>query len=411
MISRTDGTGTDPWRSVAGRSLVLVGVVLLAFNLRPAAVSVGPVLTEIRDALGMSSTVAGVLTALPVVSFAVFGALAPRVAKRFGAHRTTLVALLAVTAGIVLRSQVGSTAGFLLLSLLALAGMATGNVVMPSLVRLHFPRHVGLVTATYSTALAVGLTTASLTTAPIATTYDDWRAGILTWGLTAAVAAVPWVLLALRETPDTATGDDQGAGARYTLRQVAGTRLGRRMAMFFGFQSLMAYSIYGWFAEVYRDAGFSRDEAGVLLGVIAGISIPLSFLLPVLAARLSDLRPMVWSVVLCYPVGYLGLAFAPAPLAYLWALLVGIGASTFPLVLAMIALRARTPAGTAALSGFTQSAGYVIAIVGPFGMGVLHDLTGGWSTGLVVLTVLVAPLLWAALQVAPQQHVEDELDA
>ncbi|GGF58233.1 putative MFS transporter [Marmoricola endophyticus] len=413
MTSRTglgDDAPLDPWRSRGGRALVLVGLVLLAFNLRPAAVSVGPVLSEIRSALGMSSTVAGVLTALPVVSFAAFGALAPRVAAKVGPHRTTLVALVAVCAGIVLRSRVDSTVGFLLLSLLALAGMATGNVVMPSLVRLHFRRHVGLVTATYSTALAVGLTTASLTTAPIATAYDDWRAGILTWGLTAAVAAVPWVLLALRETPATPepTQTPQ-AGASYTLRQVAGTRLGRRMAMFFGFQSLMAYSIYGWFAEIYRDAGFSRDEAGVLLGVIAGISIPLSFLLPVLAARLENLRPMVWTVVLCYPVGYLGLAFAPAPLAYLWAVLVGIGASTFPLVLAMIALRARTPGGTAALSGFTQSAGYVIAVVGPFGMGVLHDLTGSWSVGLVVLTVLVAPLLWAALQVAPQQYVEDEL--
>ena len=413
--STPTSTPTSTPAGTAGRALVVAGIVLLAFNLRPAAVSVGPVLAEIRGSLGMSSTVAGVLTALPVVSFAAFGALAPRLARRVGPHRLTLLALLGVVVGIAVRSRVDSATLFLLLSLLALAGMATANVLLPSLVRRHFPTRVGLVTAIYSTSLSVGLTSASVLTVPVASAYGDWRAGIAAWALTAAVAALPWVLLALRERPDRGPDrvPDRGVAteAAYTLRQVAGTRLGRRMALFFGLQSLMAYSIFGWFADIYRDSGFSRGEAGVLLGVITGVSIPLSFLLPLLAARLERLEPLIWTVLVCYPVGFLGLISSPVSLGYLWAVLVGIGSSTFPLVLAMIALRARTPQGTAALSGFTQSAGYLIAIVGPFGMGLLHDLSGSWTLPLLVLTVLVAPLVWAALQVAPQQFVEDELEA
>lgn len=393
-----------------GRGLVLVSIVLLAFNLRPAAVSIGPLLTEIRDALGMSSTTAGVLTALPVVAFAGFGALAPRVAHRLGPHRLVLLSLLAVAVGIAVRSRVGDSALFLLLSLLALAGMASANVLLPSLVRRHFPRNVGLVTAGYTTALAIGLTSASVLSVPVASAYDDWRAGIAVWSLTAAVAAVPWILLALREQPKQGTDAAGPSGPTYTLKQIAHTRLGRRMALYFGMQSLMAYSIFGWFANIYRDAGFSRDEAGILLGVITGVSIPLSFLLPVLASRLKNLEPLMWMVMVCYPIGFLGLISAPVTFAYPWAVLVGIGSSTFPLVLAMIALRARTPEGTAALSGFTQSAGYLIAIIGPFGVGVLHDLFNSWTVPLLALTVLVAPLLWAALQVAPQQYVEDELE-
>ena len=74
----------------AERILVVVGIVVLAFNLRPAAVSVGPVLAELTADLGMSSTAAGLLTTLPVLAFATFGMAAPGMASRVGVHRLTL---------------------------------------------------------------------------------------------------------------------------------------------------------------------------------------------------------------------------------------------------------------------------------------------------------------------------------
>ena len=84
-------------------------------------------------------------------------------------------------------------------------------------------------------------------------------------------------------------------------------------------------------------------------------------------------------MIACYPVGYVGLMIAPYSLAVLWAVLIGVGTCTFPLVLTLIGLRSRTPAGTAALSGFTQSAGYLLAALGPFAVGALYDATGGWT--------------------------------
>ena len=83
----------------AGKTLVIVGIIALAFNLRPAAVSVGPVLQEIIRDMHMSATVAGLLTAMPVIAFSSFGALAPGLARRMGAHRLTLVALVLVVLG------------------------------------------------------------------------------------------------------------------------------------------------------------------------------------------------------------------------------------------------------------------------------------------------------------------------
>jgi len=385
------------------RVLVLVGIVVLAFNLRPAAVSVGPVLDELTGELGMSGTVAGVLTTLPVLAFAGFGALAPGMARKIGVHRVTLVSLGAVVVGLGLRSWTEQVGLFLLMSLVALGGMATANVLLPSLVRLHFPHRVGLLTSIYSTSLALGLTLASVATVPLSEQLGSWRWGLLAWGLTALVAALPWLGLirhdrALADAPHT-----------ITLRMVARTKLGWAMAFFFGLQSLQAYSIFGWFAQVYRDAGFSAATAGLLLGVITAMSIPLSFLIPSVAARLHNQSWLIIGLIACYPVGYLGLIFAPVEGAWVWAVLVGTAASVFPLVLALIALRARTSEGTAALSGFAQSVGYLISAIGPFGMGVLYETTGGWTVPLTALLVLVVAQLAAGLMVARPAYIEDSL--
>ena len=153
--------------------------------------------------------------------------------------------------------------------------MASANVLLPSLVKLHFPDRVGLLTAIYSTALAIGLTSASVLTVPVSEAYDGWRSGLLVWAFTAAIAVLPW-LGAGRPRPPTPRRRRGPIG----LLDVARTRLGWLMALFFGLQSLQAYSIFGWFAELYRDAGFSAHTAGLLLGVITGVSIPLSFVIP-----------------------------------------------------------------------------------------------------------------------------------
>ena len=385
----------------AERILVVVGIVVLAFNLRPAAVSVGPVLDEITNGLQMSLTTAGVLTTLPVLAFAGFGALAPWLARVLGLHHVTLLALVAVVVGLGLRSQTGNVPLFLLLSLLALAGMATANVLLPSLVKLHFPDRVGLLTSIYTTSLALGLTLSSVLTVPMSEQFGSWRWGLFAWAGTAVVAALPWIGLLRHDRAPAAEAHG------ISLADVARTRLGWSMAMFFGLQSLQAYSVFGWFAQVYRDAGFSPATAGLLLGVITAMSIPLSFWLPALTARMENQSWLIAALVACYPVGYVGLIVAPVAGAWLWAVLVGIAASVFPVVLTLIGLRARTSEGTAALSGFTQSVGYLVAAVGPFGMGVLYDVTGGWTIPLVALLVLVVPQLVTGLMVARPSYIED----
>ncbi|HEY0952840.1 MFS transporter [Nocardioides sp.] len=383
--------------------LVLVGLVLLSFNLRPTAVSVGPVLAEVRDTFSMSGATAGLLTSLPVIAFAVFGALAPAAAHVIGIHRVTLLAILAAIAGLVGRVLTDQETLFLLLSLVALGGMAMANVLLPSLVKLHFPDHIGRVTAIYTTALSVGLTAALVLTVPISDAFGGWRWGLGAWAVLAVLAAAPWLsLIAHDRHLETAP-----RSIRYG--DVARTPLGVAMALFFGLQSLQAYVIFGWFAQLWRDSGYSATVAGLLAGVVAGMSIPLSLWLPNVLARSADPRRLMLTVIAAYPVGYIGLMVAPHALAPLWAVIVGVGTVTFPLILTLIGLRARTPQGTAALSAFTQSTGYLVAAVGPFLIGVIHDASDGWNLPLLVLLLLALPLFALAAYVARPMYVEDQL--
>jgi CP family cyanate transporter-like MFS transporter len=384
-------------------ALVLTGLVLLSFNLRPAAVSVGPVLEEVRDGLGMSGPEAGLLTSLPVLAFAVFGALAPTFARAVGVHRAATASLVALVAGLGGRAAAGTDLTFLLLSAVALAGMATANVLLPSLVKLHFPDRIGRATGIYTTALATGLTSAFLLTVPISHAFGSWRGGLGAWAVTGLVAVVPWVGLARH---DRHLERDRRS---ISFGDVARTRLGWAMVLVFGLQSLQAYSIFGWFAQLWRDNGYDADQAGLLVGIVAAVSIPLSLWLPAACARRDNQVGLILSVVGCYLVGYAMLLVDAHALAIPAAVLIGVGCCVFPLVLTLIGLRAHTPDGTAALSGFTQSLGYLMAALGPFLVGTIYDSTGGWTTPLWLLLVLVLPLMAVGAYVGRPAYLEDQL--
>ena len=278
--------------------------MLVSLNLRPAAVSVGPVLDEVSTALGLGGAGAGLLTTLPVLAFSTVGAVSPALAARFGPHRVTLVALGLLVAGLTGRVLTDSAAVFLGLSFLALAGMATSNVLLPSLVKRHFPDRIGLMTAVYTTSLALGLTAALTLTAPVsqALAGSTWRTGLGVWAGLAAVAALPWFLLWRLDHTATLT---RGRAGQVGWSDVARTRLGWTMAAFFGLQSIQAYAAFGWFAQLFRDSGYSATTAGLLVGILAGASIPTSLLVPWLAARRRDQRPIVAVLVSSYALGYL----------------------------------------------------------------------------------------------------------
>jgi CP family cyanate transporter-like MFS transporter len=183
------------------------------------------------------------------------------------------------------------------------------------------------------------------------------------------------------------------------------------MAVYFGLQALQAYVIAGWLPKILTDAGLSDTNAALQVAIVVAVSIPISAFTPSVVARLGEPYLLITGLTLCYAGGYLGLLLAPTTATWLWSVLLGIGGGAFPVALTLIALRARTPGGTTALSAFTQGGGYLLASIGPITLGALHDLTGAWQVPLLFLCGVLALHLWAGLAAARRRYLEDELAA
>ncbi|TMR15000.1 MFS transporter [Nonomuraea zeae] len=382
--------------------LLVLGIVLAALNLRTAVTSVGPLLDQLAGSLGMTSVGTGLLTTLPVLAFATVGAVTPTLARRIGEHRLLLLALVTLGVGMLVRSLAGSAPLFLLSSAVALSGGAVGNVLIPTLIKRHFPARTGIMTTVYTTALAAGTMLAAAATVPIERASGDWHIALGVWAALAAVAAIPWLAL-LRSEPERDTGS-RDLGIRGLVR----SRLAWMIAIYFGTQSMIAYIMFGWLATILTDSGFSTSQAGAVLGIFTALNIPVSILVPMVASRFRDQRPIVAGLVAFYAVGFAGLWAAPPSLALVSVVFVAVGMGSFPLALMMLALRTRTPESTAALSAFGQSAGYLISGAGPLLVGVLHQATGGWALPYTLIFVVLAAQLVTGLYAGRNRYLEDE---
>ncbi|MDX6738260.1 MFS transporter [Actinocorallia sp. A-T 12471] len=390
-----------PLRRATAAGPVVALILLVSLNLRPGATTVGPLLPEIRAAVGLNGFTAGLLTALPPLCFAAFGPLAPRLARRFGAAGALGVGMLLLGVGLAVRALAAEPVVFLLFSMLALGGIAIANVLMPSVVKREFPEKAGLVTGVYTAFLTIGAAVGAALAVPVAQSLGSWRSGLAVWGTLALLA----LLVAVRCRGLTAKTD---GGAR-TLPPLRGSRTAWALAVFFMVNATAAYSTMGWLPQIYRDAGFSPNTAGLLLALCIAIGIPLAFVMPVLAVRRPNQRALVAVLLGTGFVAYAGLAFWPADLPWLWALLAGVSQSAFPLSLALIGLRARTNEGVTLLSSFAQSTGYLCAVPGPIIMGVFYQWTGEWVVPLLFLMVLLVPALIGGLRAASPHVLEDEL--
>ncbi|MFI5592959.1 CynX/NimT family MFS transporter [Amycolatopsis sp. NPDC051758] len=377
---------------VAAGALLAVAVVLTALNLRPAITGVGPMLAEMRADLGTSGVWAGVLTTLPTLCFAGAGLAAPLLARRAGIGAAIALALTALGAGLVLRVLDGP-AVVLGGTLVATAGIALINVLIPVVIKDSFPARIGLMTGVYTAALQGGGALGSAVTPQLGDAFGGWRPALGSWAVVAVVALLAWILAARGTGRAPRHTDAADAG-----RSLLGNRLAWIVTVFFGLQAFYAYAAMGWFPQVLMDAGVSRDDAGLLFGLVSLIAVPISLFVAPMAARQRGQSAWIVALGVVGFAGTVGLMVAPAWSPLLWSLLIGLGMSVFSLALTVIALRARTGADTARLSGMAQGFGYLFAALGPFLFGLLHDVAGGWTVPLVMLLgLLLVQMVFGAL--------------
>jgi len=407
-VTRTADRPAAPSPGDHRRGLLLIGVaiVLTGLNLRTAVTSIGPVLQEIEDGLGISSGLAGLVTTMPVLCFAVIGFAGPGLSARYRDSHVLSAALVTMAIGLVVRAVAPAFWLFLLGTVLAMVGGALGNVLLPSLVKRYFPGRTGLMVGAYSTALSVGATVAAVSTAPIAAAVgaDGWRWALGIWAVFALLAAVPWLFV--RATP----GASRGTHTAVRLRSLWHSRMALALMLFFGVQGMEAYIIIGWSAQYLRDAGLTAAAAGLLLGLNQVIGIPLSALVPALTVRPRLQRPLLLGFMACYAVGWVGLWAAPRTLTWLWMAVLSVAMACFPMILTLIGLRARTPETTAALSTYIQGWGYLISAVGPLLVGVLLGATSSYVPMFVLVLVGVVVLTVTGWFMTRERYADDEVN-
>ena len=344
-----------------GRLLAFIAIVLVSANLRSAVTSLTPLLDRLGHIFDFGSTMTGVLGMMPTAAFAVFGLATPRITRAIGLERTAVLTMVLATIGLLLRAFANDVGMLLLGSAVALAGMGMGNVVVPPLVKRYFADRVGTLSTIYITVLQAGTMVPALLAVPVADQFD-WRISLGMWSLLSLAALLPWILLARsapRAEATTTTNAEHAAG------RVWKTQLGWGMALMFGMTSLGTYSLFTWLPKVMVEAGASESFGGVMVAVYSAIGLLPSLLVPALAVRMRNPFPIAVMVFVLNMIAFAGLLWAPMSAPLLWAVIAGLGPSTFPLGLTLINLRTRSQAGSAALSGFMQGVGYSLASLGP----------------------------------------------
>ncbi|MDZ5722209.1 MFS transporter, partial [Bacillus sp. SXabc123] len=386
-------SGTKPTglkRSLSLSWPIIIGIVLISLTMRSPLTSVGPLVGLIRESLGLSHTAAGLLTTLPLLAFSLLSPFTPILARRFGMERIILYALVLLMVGIAVRSLTATVPLFAGTVLLGLA-IAVCNVLIPSLVKRDFSHNVGLMTGLYSVSMNLCGAVASGVSVPLARNLGfGWNGALGIWGLLALVAALFWFPKA-RASHASAVITTSSASTRRSLWR---SPLAWMITLFMGLQSLLFYVLIAWLPEIMTSRGLSEDSAGWMLSLFQFASLPVSFIVPIVAGRMKNQHLLVVIMTVLFFVSLSGLYFGDNALILLWTILLGIaGGCAFSLAMIFLSLRTKDASDAASLSGMSQSVGYLLAATGPTLFGLLHDVTASWNLPILLL-LMVSILLF-----------------
>lgn len=393
--------------------LVLAGIVLASVNLRPAITAVGPLLKTIGDDFHMAHWGAGLLTTLPLLAFAILSPIVPQLGRRISNEAAILLGILILIAGMFIRTT--SIMALLFIgTLIAGAGIAIINVLIPGVIKHRFPLKVGLLTGVYSTIMSGIAGLSAGLSIPIAKGLDwGWKWALLIWVIPAILGLVIWYAI-VQKRPEAETVPQKTSApvqkASAGQRNIWKSGLAWQMAVFMGLQSLLYYVTISWLPAILSSNGFSEASAGWMLTFMQFIGLPASFMVPVLADKFKNQIGIVITLCAGMLFGFGTLLFGhSSALMMIGTAIIGLTVNgNFSLALAFFGLRARNGRDASQLSGMAQSLGYLLSALGPTLIGLLYDKTGSWSAPLYTLGGAVVLLLVIGLSVGRDRYVFDE---
>lgn len=390
--------------------ILITGVLFVAFNLRPAITSVGPLIGMIRDDMGLANWSVAFLTSLPLIAFALMSPIAPKLANKFSNELILTLGLLVLFVGICFRSIAMMVFIFLGTLLIGL-GIAICNVLLPGVIKEKFPTKVAIMTSLYTTSMSIFATAAAGLSVPLAEDLQlGWQKSLLLWALPAFIGVFLWFYLFRKS--DRNKKESTISFYESNKFDIWKDKLAWEIAIFMGLQSLIYYVTISWLPEMLIDFGMKKTTAGLLLSYFQFIGIPTSFIIPMLAVKFKTQRLLATIVNLLFIVGVLLIILQPNLAITIIAItLIGFSSSAnFSLSLTFIAIRARNARDAAELSGMAQTVGYTLAAVGPIFIGFLYDLTHAWLIPLLILIVITVIIIYVGLSAGQNKYVLDKGD-
>ena len=353
----------------------MLGLVLVAANLRAAVSSVPEVIVDIRAELGWNDVALGILTTIPVLCMGIFALTVPAVSNRFGRGRTVAMALGVLVFALAIRLW-GAVPGVLYLSaFLAGVGIALAAGLVPGIVREQVPGAIGRATGIWSAVLMLGAGIGGALTVPIAIWLDSWTIALAFWAIPAAIALIGWLVI---ERPS--GGHEPAPSATVRLAALPWRNATAwALTMFLALNSVIFYSTVAWLAASYDERGWDQAAGGGLFGVFTVAMVAAAFMLPPLADRLKYRRTLFVVVVLITTVALLLIGLAPEFMTVLALVIGGIGlGGTFALGLVLLSEYAENAAGAARLTAMAFFVSYSLAALGPLLTGVLLQVWDSW---------------------------------
>ncbi|MFJ7737325.1 CynX/NimT family MFS transporter [Lysinibacillus sp. NPDC097287] len=400
MVTHEQSTSPSKKLSWTGTTLLLViGIIFIASTLRMPLTAVGPSISFIREGLGISNVLAGLLTTIPLLAFAVVSPFAPIVARKFGLELTLLLSTILLALGIVLRS-LGTTELLVFGTILIGVAISFGNVLIPGLLKLKFPYHVGLLMACFTMSMNLSAGVGAGISYPVANSSLGWQGALALSIVLVVITILIWIPQLKFNKPEPTVATTK---VRIPLWKSPVTWA---VTGAMGLQSLLFYTTAAWIPEIYIAQGLPADRAGWMFSTMQLSQIPMAILTPIIAGKMKSQRPLVFVFTAFYLIGFIGLVMEWTSLAVLWMVFLGMaGGASFALAMMLFTLRTRTAYEAADLSGFAQSGGYLLAASGPILFGYLHDLFGGWDIAGWLFIVVVLVLFASAMRASKNEYV------
>lgn len=403
-MSPTENVASKKLKWTSTTWLLVLGIVFIALTLRSPLTSVGPVIEDIRNSLHISNVVAGFIITIPLLAFAIVSPIVPKISRRITVERSLFLSMIILVAGMALRSSGVTSLLFIGTTLIGI-GIAFGNVLLPSLIKLKFPFQVGLLTAIYTVAMNSSASIAAGVSYPLSTLSFGWQGSLGVWIILAIAAVFIWFPqtrnISKEEIAPTTAQKEKKQMWRYPLAWV--------IMISMGFQSMIFYTTAAWVPEMFKEQGMTAAQAGLMFSIMQVSQIPMTFITPILAGRLKDQRPVVAMFAVFYIVGFAGLIMGWTDYSVVWMILLGAaGGASFSMCMMFFSLRSRDSFEAADLSGFAQSLGYLIAAVGPVLYGFIHDVYHSYDTANIMYIFVVAISLTASFIAAKDRYVTND---